>query len=37
MVKIERLLISLASEGKINEIQGEQLYALLKKISSYIM
>jgi len=32
MVKIERLLLSLALEGKITQMQGEQLYALLREI-----
>ena len=32
MAGIERLLITLALEGKISEIHGEQLYALLKEI-----
>ena len=32
MAKIESLLVRLALEGKINQIQGEQLYALLKDI-----
>lgn len=32
MVKIERLLVSLALEEKITQMQGEQLYALLREI-----
>jgi len=33
---IERLLITLALEGKITEMQGEQLYALLKEIGFHV-
>ena len=33
---IERLLITLALEGKITEMQGEQLYALLKEIGLHV-
>ena len=32
MARIERLLVSLALEGKINQMRGEQLYALLREI-----
>jgi len=32
MARIERLLVSLALEGKITQMQGEQLYALLREI-----
>lgn len=32
MAKIEHQLVNLASEGKIIEMQGEQLYALLREI-----
>ncbi len=32
MSKIENLLVSLALEGKITEIEGEQLYSLLREI-----
>jgi len=32
MAKIEHLLVRLALEGKINQMQGEQLYALLREI-----
>jgi len=32
MAKIEQLLVNLASQGKINEMEGEQLYALLREI-----
>ena len=31
MTKIEHLLVSLALEGKITEMEGEQLYALLRE------
>ena len=32
MAKIESLLVRLALEGKITQMQGEQLYALLREI-----
>jgi DNA-binding TFAR19-related protein (PDSD5 family) len=32
MVGIESLLVNMALEGKITEMQGEQLYALLREI-----
>jgi DNA-binding TFAR19-related protein (PDSD5 family) len=32
MPKIEHLLVSLTLEGKITEMEGEQLYALLREI-----
>ena len=32
MAEIERLLVSMTLQGKITEIQGEQLYALLREI-----
>jgi len=32
MVKIEHLLVRLASEGKITKMTGEQLHALLREI-----
>ena len=32
MARIETLLVGLALEGKITQIQGEQLYALLREI-----
>lgn len=32
MAEIEKLLVSLVLEGKITEMQGEQLYALLREI-----
>jgi hypothetical protein len=32
MVKMEHLLVRLALEGKITQMQGEQLYAILREI-----
>jgi len=32
MAKIELMLVRLALEGKITQMQGEQLYALLREI-----
>jgi DNA-binding TFAR19-related protein (PDSD5 family) len=32
MVEVERLLVRLAQEGKIAEVEGEQLYGLLREI-----
>ena len=32
MAKVERLLVRLASEGKISEIGGDELYGLLREI-----
>jgi DNA-binding TFAR19-related protein (PDSD5 family) len=32
MAKIEHLLVGLAVEGKITQIEGEQLYALLREV-----
>ena len=32
MAEIEHQLVSLISEGKLKEIDGEQLYALLRKV-----
>ncbi len=32
MVKIEQLLVNLALQGKIGEVDGEQLYSLLREI-----
>ena len=32
MSRIERLLVSMALEGKITQMQGEQLYALLRAV-----
>ena len=36
MAKIEPLLVSLAMEGKISEMDGEQLYALLRRIGLHV-
>lgn len=32
MLRVEQLLVDLTQEGKITEIEGEQLYALLRQI-----
>ena len=36
MAKIEHLLASLTVEGKISEMDGEQLYALLRRIGLHV-
>ena len=36
MVEIEHLLTNLTLEGKINEIDGEQLYGLLREIGLHV-
>ena len=36
MAKIEYLLVSLTMEGQISEMDGEELYALLRKIGLHV-
>jgi DNA-binding TFAR19-related protein (PDSD5 family) len=36
MAKIEHLLVKLALEGKITQMQGEQLYSLLREIGLHV-